>query len=63
MLMIAPQGLEIGEKQLWKYDETRYFVFFSCEITSRHNKEVKDGTYLCPVREINSRGGGEGLGP
>ena len=33
MLMIAPKGkspplgLEIGEKLLWKYDETRYFVF------------------------------------
>ena len=23
-----PQGLNIGEKLLWKYDEARYFVFF-----------------------------------
>ena len=29
MLMIAPQGLEIGEKLLWKYELTRLFVFFS----------------------------------
>ena len=28
MLMIAPQGLEIGEELLWKYDETHFFVFF-----------------------------------
>ena len=26
--MIAPQGLEIGEKLLWKNAKTRYFVFF-----------------------------------
>ena len=28
MLMVASQWLEIGEKLMWKYDETRYFVFF-----------------------------------
>ena len=27
--MIAPQGLEIGEKILWKCDETCYLAFFS----------------------------------
>ena len=26
--MIAPQGLGIGEKLLWKYEETRNLVFF-----------------------------------
>ena len=26
--MIALQGLEIGEKQLWKYEETHIFGFF-----------------------------------
>ena len=26
--MITPQGLEMGEKLLWKYEENRYFVFF-----------------------------------
>ena len=26
--MSAPQGLEKGEKLLWKYEETRYFVSF-----------------------------------
>ncbi len=26
--MSAPQGLEKGDKLLWKYEETRYFVSF-----------------------------------
>ena len=32
MSMIAPQGLEKGEKLLWKYDETHYVVFFPWSI-------------------------------
>ena len=45
MLMVAPQGLEIGEDLLWKYDESRYFVFFPLSRKCLGNK-LKDPSLL-----------------
>ena len=41
----SPQELEIGEKPLWKYGETHYFVFFPWSVIKIQD-ESEEGAYI-----------------